>query len=212
MSRGGPVTPLTPGTPGSWINGMSPLSLSKSLSFDENLYNQLVHSPKTPSKEAFLYLRKNKNILDKASVNGGYVPVNKICDSIIPLLLDRLLYTVHIYSSIYVASSQGLLFARSNRTEWYLDLDLIHTNWFYSIFKNIHFILINFHRRGDDSNNCVPLYYKQRGVECILLLLLLLAIWECMCSGRSLFYVKVRSENDLDHFFIERSPRLVVLI
>lgn len=66
-------TPLTPGTPGSWINGMSPLSLSKSLSFDENLYNQLVHSPRTPSKEAFLYLRKNKNVVEKAVSSGGLV-------------------------------------------------------------------------------------------------------------------------------------------
>ena len=33
---------------------------------------------------------------------------------------------------------------------------------------------MNFHRQGDDSNNCVPLYFIRRGLECILLLPLLL--------------------------------------
>ena len=51
---------------------------------------------------------------------------------------------------------------------WFFQTDFI------ADFKSIHFILINFHRQGDDSNNCVPLYFIQRGLECILLLLQLL--------------------------------------
>ncbi|XP_067939414.1 fermitin family homolog 2-like [Watersipora subatra] len=71
------MTPQTPGTPGSWVNGMSPQALTRSLSFDENLYSQLVHSPKLASKEALLYLPKHKNLTEKAVVNGWWLDSNR---------------------------------------------------------------------------------------------------------------------------------------
>ena len=69
---------------------------------------------------------------------------------------------------------------------------MIHPNWFYSRFKIIHFILINFHRRGDDSNKCVPLYYIQRRLECILLLLLLLVLMDTMLLQILLKLISIR--------------------
>ena len=62
-------------------------------------------------------------------------------------------------------------------------IDFEFSNLISILCKNIYSILNYFYSRGDDSNNLVPSYYIQRGLECILLHLLLLVQTTCLTQG-----------------------------
>ena len=86
------------------------------------------------------------------------------------------------------------------------------SNLFSCRIKNIHIILSNFYRRGDDSNDCYPLYYIERGLECICLLPLLLALILCKKKDVTLWRVVPSDDKARQLHEVPWQPLLITLL